>query len=198
MTPDALRKQTISLTKQRNLAGAGMALALISLTMVSILALSKSDKVIIIPSTVDEYTITKGRVPDNYLINSTRDMANLLLNRHPHDTDFFKLNILRRVHPRFHDDVSARIAQDEIENKFKSGERVWRPSDICVLQSSDGRLVSEVVGQLDTYVNKARLSRVGLAQRFFWTLEGTQLYLVDTERMDPKDAECSGMEVRKS
>ena len=194
MTPNALKQRVDALTKQRNIFAAMLGISLVTSAMVAGVAVNKQDRIIVVPSTVDEFTITKGRAPDAYLVNMTRDMANLLFNRHPHDTEYFRLNILKRVEPRHHDAIVAQIAQDEIENKYKQGDRNWRPSDICVLRSSDGSLVTETIGRLDTYVNDQRLHTEILAQRFFWTLDGTQLFLSDTQRIDVNDSECRQME----
>ena len=194
MTPTALKQRNAALVKQRNIFAALLGASILTTSLVALMAMAKSDKVVVIPSTLDEFTIRKGRVPDAYLVNMTRDMANLLFNRHPHDTAYFRINILQRVEPRHHDAIVAQIEQDEVENKYKQGDRNWRPADICVLRSSDGTLVTEAIGRLDTYVNDQRLQTEQLAQRFFWTLQGTRLYLADTRRIDLTDSECRSME----
>jgi len=171
----------------------GVGLAILSTIMVSFVAVSKKASVIIMPSTVNEYAIVRGRVPDQYLIDMTRDIANLLLNRHPNDTDYFRDNILRRVEPRYHDAIRAQIAQDEIDNKYKAGERTWRPDQICVLRRDDKALVSEVVGVLDTYVNDRKVDTEFVVKRFEWTLDGMRLWLVDTEDLTRDKSECINM-----
>lgn len=161
--------------------------------LVSLVAASRTTSVVVIPSTVNEATIVRGRVPDQYLMDMTRDVSNLLFNRHPNDGEYFRTNILRLVEPRFHDQLSAKMAQDEIDNRYKAGERVWRPQKNCVLPYRDKTIVSESVGTLETYVNDRKVESEPVIQRFIWSLNGTRLWLTDSERVDPKESSCATM-----
>jgi len=193
MTPHELAKRNKSLVKQRNVMSAFVGVSMLTTLLVGAVAFKSDQSVVIIPSTVNEYTIRKGRVPDLYLIDLSRDMSNLLYNRHPNDTDYFKENILRRVEPRYHDSIRAQIAQDEIENKYKAGETNWRPDKICVLRMEGGGLVSEVVGQVDTYVNDRKVESRSQVSRFRWSLSGTRVWLSDVEQLSREESECLKM-----
>lgn len=175
--------------KQRNLAFVGMGLSVIGLVAVSVLAASKQDTTILVPTTVSPFHITAGRVPNDYLIAVTRDAASLMLNRHPHDTNYFKENMLRLVDPRIHDAMSARMDEDEAANRFKAGRRNWMPIEICRLPGE--AFTTEVVGDLETYVNGVRVSNEKIVKRFVWSLSGTRLFLSDVIDVEFGRHECA-------
>lgn len=193
MNPHQLQERNKSLVKQRNLLAAGAMAGLVATSLVSLVALAQETSVVIIPSTVNETTIVRGRVPDQYLMDLTRDVSNLLFNRHPNDGEYFRTNILRLVEPRYHDVLSAKMAQDEIENRYKAGERVWRPERICVPHQSGDTIASEVLGVLDTYVNDRKVESLPIAQRFVWSVSGTRVFLQDSSRVEREETDCLTM-----
>lgn len=185
----ALEEKLQFVQKQRNVAFVFMGIAMVALTAVSMLAVSKKSNTILIPTTVSEYHITAGRVPTIYLLAVTRDAASLMLNRHPHDTNYFQENMLRLVDPKIHDEMMVIMQKDEKDNRFKAGRRNWMPIEICRLQGDE--LVTEVVGDLETYVNGNRVETKKVVKRFFWTLNGTRLFLSDVMDIEHGQHECA-------
>lgn len=193
MNPHQLQERNKALLKQRNVLGAAAMMGLAATCLVSLVAVSRQTSVVIVPSTINETTIVRGRIPEQYLMDVTRDVSNLLFNRHPNDGEYFRTNILRLVEPRYHDVLSAKMAQDEIENRYKAGERVWRGERICVPHRTDGLIVSEVLGILDTYVNDRKVESVPIAQQFIWSLSGTRIFLQDSNRVEREETDCLTM-----
>lgn len=183
-----LEKQADTLTRQRNISFMGLALALVAVCGMTTVVASRKESIVLVPTTVDQYTIVKGRVPDDYLIAVTRDAASLLLNRHPHDTSYFRDNILRMTDPAIHDDMLVAIEQDELDNKFRAGRKNWMPEEVCRLPGED--LVTEIVGTLETYVNGQRINSERIARRFHWRLEGTRLFWSDIHILEPGEEQC--------
>lgn len=183
-----LREANSRLVRQRNaalsLAGA-LALAVVASGVV---ASAKDTSVVMVPSSVDEFRLSSSHVSTTYLLAMTRDAAALYLNRHPHDTDYFKQNLVRLAHPSFHDDIIEAIDLDEANNRFKLGRRNWMPTDVCRLSGDDYR--TEILGSRETYVGGELIATETVARQFRWRLEGTRLYLVDMLEMDPAESEC--------
>lgn len=182
-----LTKKLNIATRQRNLSflfNAVFGLATISAAM---LALSREDRIITIPTTVDQYVIEKGKVSDNYLMAMTRDGANLFLNRHPYDSQYFEENVLRIVHPSTHEEIKKVLANDDDNNQWRSGIRNWLPESICLVR---GDMISEVRGRVETYVNGEVVSQREVIHNFKWLLDGTRLWLVSASEITKDDAKC--------
>ena len=166
MTPHAQQKRIDGLLRQRNLLLGGLALLAATNFAVASLAALRTTETILIPTQLAETAIRDGSVSDDYLIGITRDVATLMLNRHPHDTDYFRESVLRIVEPRHHGALEASMAADERLNRYKSGERTFHPTDLCRVRTPDGQLVTEIVGRLNTYLNDRKVASEELAQRF--------------------------------
>lgn len=190
MTPHALQTRNAGLLRQRNLLIGALGLLAATNLCISALAASRKPATILIPTMMSEFEIRDGRVPDDYILNLTRDAATLMLNRHPHDTDYFRENILRMVEPRHHGALETSMAADEMQNRYKSGERTFHATDLCRVRTKDGDLVTEIVGRLNTYLNDRKVASEELAQRFIWRMDGRRVWLRDTLRLATPESEC--------
>jgi len=175
--------------RQRNLALMGCLVFALSTGMSSMVAISKTDRIITIPTTVDSYVIEKGRVSDNYMISITRDVSNLFLNRHPYDTEYFEENVLRIVHPSTHEDIKAVLREDDENNQYRAGIRNWLPRSVCVNRKLN---ISEVSGSIQTYVNGKLAVERKVKQYFKWKLDGTRLWLVSSGEILDGEETCLG------
>jgi len=173
--------------KQRNLAIAGCMIFALASVATSMVAVSKKDRIITVPTTVDSYVIEKGRVSDNYLIAMTRDVSNLFLNRHPYDSDYFETNVLRVVHPSTHEEIKKVLANDDENNQYLSGIRNWLPKNICIMRDKN---ISEVSGTVQTYVNGKMVTEKEVKQFFKWQLDGTRLWLVSSGTIENGEETC--------
>ena len=182
-----LTKNLETAKKQRNLAYAGCLVFAFATCMTALVAVSKEDRIITVPTTVDSYVIEKGRVSDNYLISMTRDVSNLFLNRHPYDSEYFEENVLRIVHPSTHEEIKNVLKGDDDNNQFRSGIRNWLPKEICIKRSAN---ISEVSGTVQTFVNGSKVAERPLRQYFKWRLDGTRLWLVSSGEIADGDATC--------
>ncbi|MGB6230085.1 MAG: TraE/TraK family type IV conjugative transfer system protein [Litorimonas sp.] len=190
MTPHALQMRVARLTRQRNLLIGGLALLAATNFAVASLAALRTTETILIPTQLAETAIRDGQVSDDYLLGVTRDVATLMLNRHPHDTDYFRDSVLRIVEPRHHGALEASMAADERLNRYKSGERTFHATDLCRVRTTEGGLVTEIVGKLNTYLNDRKVASEELAQRFVWRLDGRRVWLRDTLRLEVRDSAC--------
>jgi len=172
---------------QRNLALVGCVIFSLSTGAASAVAVSKNDRVITIPTSVDSYVIEKGRVSDNYLIAMTRDASNLFLNRHPYDKEYFETNVLRIVHPSRHEEVKGVIRDDDESNQYRAGIRNWLPQRLCILRSEN---VTEVSGKIQIYVNGKVSSEREVKQYFKWQLDGTRLWLLTSGEIPDGEEKC--------
>ncbi|MGB0906898.1 MAG: TraE/TraK family type IV conjugative transfer system protein [Maricaulaceae bacterium] len=182
-----LTKNLSVVKRQRNLAIVFCAVFALSTGASAALGLSKKDRIITIPTTVDSYVIEKGRVSDNYLISMTRDASNLFLNRHPYDSDYFETNVLRIVHPSTHETIKNVLREDDENNQYRSGIRNWLPKNICILRNQN---ISEVSGTVQTYVNGALVVEREVKQYFKWQLDGTRLWLVSSGEIAEGEELC--------
>lgn len=173
--------------RQRNLALAGCFVFACATGLSSIVAVSKQDRIITVPTTVDSYVIEKGRVSDNYMISMTRDVSNLFLNRHPYDSEYFQENVLRIVHPSTHEEIKAVMRSDDENNKYRSGIRNWLPKNICIIRGANR---SEASGNVQTYVNGALMVERPVNQYFNWKLDGTRLWLVSSGEIEAGEEQC--------
>ena len=187
MNVTTLTKNLQTAKRQRNLSIVACLVFAAASCAMSAVALSKKDRIITVPTTVDSYVIEKGRVSDNYMIAMTRDVSNLFLNRHPYDSDYFETNVLRVVHPSTHEEIKSVLAKDDENNQFLSGIRNWLPQNICILRDKN---ISEVSGVVQTYVNGTMVAERKIKQSFKWQLDGTRLWLVSSGEIEAGDEQC--------
>lgn len=187
-----LLKENGNLKKQRNIAFSVASVANFALAIALMLIVREQSETIIIPTTLNEYVIQKGRVSDAYLIDNTRDTSYLFVQRHPQDTLWFKDDLLRRVDPSAHSDIEARWAEDEASNRYKAGKRIWFPSDICVLPGKGLR--TEAVGVISNHT-VTKVDEYQQAIEFEWRLQGKRLWLVDIVFKPIEESQCRKMRV---
>jgi len=188
MSPTALEDKLKATIRIKNLLTVLLVMSILTTFILGAAFSTKKTEVLIMPSTVDTYAIQSGRATDNYVKRMTLDISNLLISRHPYDTEFFKTNILQLSDPRFHPTIEKQIAYDEANNKFKMGTRVFRPSQVCMVRGE--RIESEVVGDVDVYVNDKRTTTNKVQRRFVWSLSGFHLRLMDTYEVTAKESVC--------
>ena len=197
MTPHALQVQNQSLKRQRNLVAVAAGLLLLTAWSTSAIAMRRNSEVILVPTLLPETAIQRNRAPDDYVLSMTRDAAQLFLNRHPHDTRYMRENVLRIVDPAYHDELKRQIAEDENDNKYKSGERVFFPERMCMVEGTTSP-TAEIRGRLNTYLNDRKIETRDVIQRFVWRVDGYRLVLVDTASIDKSDALCVDVEGEES
>jgi len=190
MNVPTLTKNLNATKRQRNLLIVTNVIGIVGLLASSAVAMSRQDKVILVPSTVDQFIIEKGRVSDEYLLAHTRDISNLLLNRHPYDSTYFEENVLRIVHPTKQEQVKGVLAHDDENNKYLAGIRNWLPQEICIVRGTER--LSEVKGRVQTYVNGQMVVDREVIQNFKWTVDGTRLWLVDSAEIEVNETRCIG------
>lgn len=186
---NALEKQLGFANRMRNILLFCLVVMLLAVAALSVALMSKDKEIVLIPSVIDEMNITASRVPDAYLLSLTHDMSNLLLNRHPHDTSYFKDNVLRMVHPRYHNAIVRQIEFDEDNNKFKSGTKVFRPIVLCRVRGDV--IQSEAVGEVETYINGSRIAKERLVYRYVWEHEGFHVRVKDIRQLKYEESSCA-------
>lgn len=190
MNVQTLTKKLQAATQQRNLLVITNVLSVLAVVFASTVAIVRKDKVILVPTTIDQYQIQSNRIGDDYILAMTRDISQLILNRHPYDTTYFEENILRIVHPSMHERIKRTLRDDDQNNQYRAGIRNWLPQEICVVRGHD--LTTEVRGQVETYVNGQKVVTRDVIQRFEWDLDGTRLWLMSSKETELADAGCIG------
>ena len=190
MNVPTLTKNLAATKRQRNLLIFTNVLCMLGIFATAAVAVSRQDQTIIMPSSVDRYVIQKGRVSDNMVLAMTRDISNLLLNRHPYDSEYFEENILRIAHPSRHEAIKHALSDDAENNQYRAGIRNWLPQEICLVRGDER--ITEVKGVVQTYVNGQLVVSRDVVQNFKWGIEGTRLWLFDSAEISPSETQCIG------
>ncbi|MEM9838005.1 MAG: type IV conjugative transfer system protein TraE [Pseudomonadota bacterium] len=162
--------------RQRNmLAVAGMVLCLGSALQAYVIA-SKGETVILTPTLKADAAITTEAPSPEYLEQTTRDVAGLFLNRHPHNLSYFRDNILRLAHPTSHGEIEAALMATERRLLATKSSTVFYPTEIFV---DPVRLTSEIRGELHTYLGPDRVKTERTIYAADWRYQSMRLWLED-------------------
>ena len=162
--------------RQRNmLAVGGMILALGVALQAYVLA-TRDTQIILTPTLTAEASVSSKAPSAEYLEQVTRDVANLFLNRHPHNLSYFRENILRLAHPAAHGEIEAALIATERRLLATKSATVFYPTEIFV---DPDKLYSEIRGELHTYLGPERVSKDPKVFAADWRYGAMRLQLED-------------------
>ena len=171
--------------RQRNvLAVAGLVLALTALLQTWLIT-TQETRIILTPTLLAETAISSSAPSPDYLEQTTRDMAGLFLNRHPHNLSYFRDNILRLAHPSTHGEIESALMETERRLIATKTSTVFYPAEIFV---DPEKLYSEIRGELHTYLGPSRVDTKKAVYAADWRFEAMRLWLEDFYPIDPADA----------
>ncbi|MEM1410149.1 MAG: type IV conjugative transfer system protein TraE [Pseudomonadota bacterium] len=176
--------------RQRNvLAVAGLVLALTALLQTWLIATSET-RIILTPTLLADTAISSTAPSPDYLEQTTRDMAGLFLNRHPHNLSYFRHNILRLAHPSTHGAIESALMETERRIVATKTSTVFYPAEIFV---DPEKLYSEIRGELHTYLGPDRIDTEQSVYAAKWRFQAMRLWLVDFYPIDASDAEAASV-----
>jgi len=171
--------------RQRNL----LAVAAFTLTVSTALATwaltTKTERIVLVPTLESTLTIDATTPSPDYLEAATRDVANLFLNRHPHNLSYFRENILRLAHPSAHGEIEAALISTERRLIATKSSTVFFPTEIYV--DPEG-LYSEIRGELQTYLGPDQVSAERKVFAADWRFQSMRLWLEDFYPIETADA----------
>lgn len=184
-----------STIRQRNvLAVAGLVLALTALLQTWMIA-TKETRIILTPTLLADTAISSSAPSPDYLEQTTRDMAGLFLNRHPHNLSYFRDNILRLAHPSTHGEIESALMETERRLIATKTSTVFYPAEIFV---DPEKLYSEIRGELHTYLGPNRVDTKKTVYAADWRFEAMRLWLEDFYPIDLADAESAAVALTHS
>lgn len=176
-----------STIRQRNiLAVAGLTLCLGS-ALQSYMLMTKAETVILTPTLRSDAVMTADAPSAEYLEQTTRDVAGLFLNRHPHNLSYFRDNILRLAHPTSHGEIEAALIATERRLLATKSSTVFYPSEIFV---DPVELYSEIRGELHTYLGPDRVKSERAIYAAEWRYGSMRLWLEDFYPITADEAEA--------
>ncbi|QYE33133.1 type IV conjugative transfer system protein TraE (plasmid) [Polymorphobacter sp. PAMC 29334] len=165
-----------SLLKQRNML-AVFALALISIVLMLVLALSTKDREMVLQPVLSRpLTLSSAGISPEYFELVTRDTAVMVLNRTPSGLDYWMEQVLKVVHPSAYGRVKNALTKIVAEQK---GSDVAQAFAMTRMTVDPKRLVSEVTGTVTTYVGTKIIASDVRTFRFRWSYSGLSLSLVE-------------------
>ena len=172
-------------TRQRNvLAVVGVILSLTALLQTWMIA-TQETRVILTPTLRADTAISSSAPSADYLEQTTRDLAGLFLNRHPHNLSYFRDNILRLAHPSTHGEIESALIETERRLIATKTSTVFYPSEIFV---DPDALYSEIRGELQTYLGPTRVDAKKTIYAADWRFDSMRLWLEDFYPVDAADA----------
>ena len=114
-----LRKNVTKLVTQRNLFLFFSTVLLFVVVLLTVLLFSKSERIVLLPTTGPSLWIEEKKVSDSYLEKMGFFLADLLLNRSPADVERKNQLILEHVHPVFYHEIRKLLLQEK-ENIVKN------------------------------------------------------------------------------
>ena len=166
-----------------------LALLVVALTIaviaLAIAVTTKRTETVLVPTLTSEMRIVSGTPSAEYMEAMTRDVAALMLNRHPNNTDYFRDNILRLVHASVYARIERELAAQRQERVRTRTSTVFHPVSIYVAPE-DG--YSEITGILRTYVGPEQVSENTQTYAASWIVEGLSVRLADFSQVDRADS----------
>lgn len=174
MLADIAHQRGQALLRQRRLLLIALASSLL-VNVGGLLALSSKDREVILqPITTRPLSITSSGVSADYLELVTRDVALLLLNRSPAGLDYWMEQILKVAHPAAYGTLRAELVKIVTEQR---GSDLAQAFMITGMTIDPKRLVSEVEGELKTFVGGQVIASEKKRFRFGWRYTGLNLAL---------------------
>jgi|TARA_R110002049_G_scaffold308941_1_gene515063 conjugal transfer pilus assembly protein TraE len=153
----------------------------VTCTVLGVVVLNQRSEVVLVPTLTTEMTISSGTPSGAYLEAMTRDVAGLFLNRHPHNTDYFRENILRIVHSSVYAELQRDLAVQREERVRTRTSTVFHPLSIYVDPEDH---YSEITGIVKTYVGSNQVSEETKVFAATWIVEGLSVRLADFSEID--------------
>lgn len=171
--------------RQRNMLAVGGLILALGVTMQSYVLATRDTQIILTPTLLSDAAISSKAPSSEYMEQVTRDVANLFLNRHPHNLSYFRDNILRLAHPSAHGEIEAALMATERRLLATKSATVFYPSEIFV---DPANLYSEIRGELQTYLGPERVSKEPKVFAVEWRYTSMRLQLEDFYAIDDEDA----------
>lgn len=165
-----------ALLKQRNMLAA-LSLALIGVMLMLILALSTKDREMVLqPVMTRPLTLSSAGVSPAYFELVTRDTAVMVLNRTPSGLDYWMEQVLKVVNPSAYGRVKAALTKIVTEQKGSDVAQAFAMTKMVV---DPKHLLSEVTGEVTTYVGAKVIASEKRTFRFRWAYTGLSLSLIE-------------------
>ena len=151
---------------QRNILLLAFALSLISNLILSFIISTQDQKTILIPTIAAEYEISDNYVSNNYLKNLTIEINNLLFSLNNENIESIGSSLLKLVAPEASDKFKASL--DILTEDIKRRNLRNYLTDIVSYKVDNNKLVVEVSGYLESFIEDQRISREYKTYRYFF------------------------------
>lgn len=173
-------QQFQSVLRQRNVL---VIAALILMTLnawVLFLLGKKEERVVLVPALQHSAVVSTEFVSPDYLEQVTREIAYLFLNRSPNNLDYFSDQVLRITDPAAHANLKQQLDDLRKDARESQVATTFYPISIHV---SPEDYYSEIVGEVQSFVGKTRISAEIKRYGADWSYAGLRLSLVNFEEL---------------
>lgn len=177
-----------SALRQRNVLAVGALILSLAIVLLSYVVATKEERIILTPTLLADTELSSHVPSPEYMEQVTRDIANLFLNRHPHNLSYFRDNILRLADPTAHGQIEAALMATERRLLATRTSTVFYPTEIYV---DPDQLYSEIRGELHTYLGPKRVSEERKVFAADWSYRAMRLHLQDFYPINAEDAEAN-------
>lgn len=174
--------------RQRNVLAVGALILSLGIVLLAYALATKEERIILTPTLLSDTQLSTTTPSPEYLEQVTRDIANLFLNRHPHNLSYFRDNILRLADPTAHGQIEAALMATERRLLATKTSTVFYPTEIYV---DPERLYSEIRGELHTYLGPERVTDERKIYAADWSYRTMRLHLQDFYPIESDDAEAT-------
>jgi type IV conjugative transfer system protein TraE len=137
---------------QRNIFIALAAMMSLSTVILGLLLFSKSERIVIVPTSGPSLWVDQDKVSRKYLESMGTLLADLLLNRSPADSDWRNQEILKYVDPSCYHNLKRLLIEDAQKLKSSHKATVFRP-DLSYADMQ--KMEFSVEGTSEVFVGKA-------------------------------------------
>ena len=172
----ALRKDVQSLRRQRALLIIVGGLLTASVFALSASLAARSEKIVVVPGAVGEFTMTGQGASADYLEMLAMQVANVFFNRHPDDAEYFETNALRLASPVFHNDLKKMLEEERAARFTRDASQIFR---VRKMNTVPAKLYVEVHGVRTTLINGEVTKNEGKIYRIQFVRNGWSLKMSD-------------------
>jgi conjugal transfer pilus assembly protein TraE len=151
-------------------------------------AITRDERVVLVPVTAETLTVSSGGVDTHYLELVTRDTALMLLNRAPESLDYWMEQILKVADPAAHGRLKADLVRIVEEQR---GSDISQAFVIRSMRVDTKSLTATVTGTLKTFVGAQVIASQQRTFRFAWAKRGLSLGLTRFEQITADEEQPS-------
>jgi type IV conjugative transfer system protein TraE len=185
-------KLLIKITKQRNLLGIILSIAVLTIVLQAISLVSQEKTIVVVPNyRGEEFWVSNKQVSKEYIELISKEVINSMLNITPQNEHYVKENILNRIAPSEYGRMKYEI--EKILEDLKARQISMRYA-ITHITINDKELGAEVSGYLTSYVGLKETGKHFTKYKIGYEYAGGLLMINEFKELSKEELEKGGVQ----